>query len=271
MLPGGLTRVSTEPQSLVVSMQLGGGSKDTWVQGAGERTPAARLPLRHQDVAQGSTNLSSRVADNLFWLGRYAERLETHVRLIRALLPGETDRDRATSAEVGVSFLGGLRLVPRESLHGELSHQWWSLQRLLSQMVFDSAHPTGVGWNLRRIRRLSFEVKERLSQDTWRVLQQLDAGAAAGAPSHPDRLFVAATSRAGSIVVGMAAFAGLLADTPARGHGWRFLEIGRRIERGVQMLELLRVGVATAPYPDDAHLEVLLQVADSATTYRSRY
>jgi uncharacterized alpha-E superfamily protein len=69
----------------------------------------------------------------------------------------------------------------------------------------------------------------------------------------------------------LSAFAGLLAENPMRGHGWRFLAIGRRMERALQMLELLRVGVAQAPYPDDQYLEVLLQVADSSTSYRSRY
>ena len=69
----------------------------------------------------------------------------------------------------------------------------------------------------------------------------------------------------------LSAFAGLLAENPTRGYGWRFLGMGRRMERALQMIELLRVGVAIAPFPDDAYLEVLLQVADSSTTYRSRY
>ena len=73
------------------------------------------------------------------------------------------------------------------------------------------------------------------------------------------------------VVIMLSAFAGLLAENPTRGHGWRFLAIGRRMERALQMLELLRVGVAQAPFPDDQYLEVLLQVADSSTTYRSRY
>ncbi len=114
-------------------------------------------------------------------------------------------------------------------------------------------------------------MKDRLSHDTWRVLQQLERDATGPAPAHPDRLFVAATTRLDDIVIGMAAFAGLLAENPSRGQGWRFLEIGRRIERGLQMIDLLRVGVASAPFPDDAYLEVLLHVADSATSYRSRY
>ena len=61
----------------------------------------------------------------------------------------------------------------------------------------------------------------------------------------------------------LAAFAGLLSENPTRSHGWRFLDIGRRLERALQMLELLRVGVARAAYPDDACLETLLQVADN--------
>jgi len=72
-------------------------------------------------------------------------------------------------------------------------------------------------------------------------------------------------------VIMLAAFSGLLSENPTRGHGWRFLDIGRRVERALQLIELLRVGIAPAPYPDDAYLDVLVQVADSATTYRSRY
>jgi len=114
-------------------------------------------------------------------------------------------------------------------------------------------------------------VKERLSEDTWRVLQQLERGFTGTPPSNPDRRFVAARNALDDVVIMLSAFAGLLAENPTRGHGWRFLDVGRRIERALQMIELLRVGIATAPYPDDACLEVLVQVADSSTTYRSRY
>ena len=100
VLPGGLTRVATGRQSLVVSMQLGGGSKDSWVVGHDDR--AIRSSLLGQDRPAlpevASTELSSRVAYNLFWLGRYAERLEAMARLIRVLLPGvsgETTSGRA--------------------------------------------------------------------------------------------------------------------------------------------------------------------------------
>jgi uncharacterized alpha-E superfamily protein len=164
-----------------------------------------------------------------------------------------------------------LHLLPRELERSPVARQWWRLQSVLGQMVFDPEHVAGIGWNLRQIRRLSWEVKERLSQDTWRVLQQLERGFSGTPPTDPGRRFVAAGNQLDDVVIMLAAFAGLLSENPTRGHGWRFLDIGRRIERALQMIELLRVGVASAAYPDDACLEVLLQVADSSTTYRSRY
>ena len=103
------------------------------------------------------------------------------------------------------------------------------------------------------------------------MLQQLEKGFTAPPPSSPDRRFVAALQQLDDVVIMLSAFAGLMSDNPTRGHGWRFLDIGRRVERALQMIEWLRVGVATAPYPDDGCLEVLLQVADSSTTYRARY
>jgi uncharacterized alpha-E superfamily protein len=218
--------------------------------------------------------LSSRVADNLFWLGRYAERLEATARLVRVLLPGvsgESEQGRHAPVDTILHFLRGLDLVPSEHRHTVMAKQWWNLQRLLADLVFDATKPSGIRWNMAQLRRLSWEVKERLSPDTWRVLQQLEAILAEPPPQNHERRYVAALATLDDVVIMLSAFAGLLAENPTRGYGWRFLSIGRRMERALQMLELLRVGVALAPLPDDAYLEVLLQVADSSTTYRSRY
>jgi uncharacterized circularly permuted ATP-grasp superfamily protein/uncharacterized alpha-E superfamily protein len=274
VMPGGLTRVATGKKSLVVSMQLGGGSKDTWVLGRTERGPIEPRPPAPQASYVSSTELSSRMADNLFWLGRYAERLEATARLARVLLPGvsgESEQGRHAPVETILHFLRGLDLLPPEHRNPVMAKQWWNLQRLLTDLVFDPATPSAVRWNMSQLRRLSWEVKERLSPDTWRVLQQLEGIFAEPAPQNHDRRYVAALAALDDIVIMLSAFAGLLAENPTRGYGWRFLGIGRRLERALQMLELLRVGVALAPLPDDPCLEVLLQVADSSTTYRSRY
>jgi len=273
VLPGGLTRVATGQQSPVVSMQAGGGSKDTWVIGGADDATYEIEPSPAPGFTS-STELSSRMADNLFWLGRYAERLDASARLFRVLLPalsGEAQQGRHASVDTVLHYLRGLDLLPAQTRHATVARQWWNLQRLVADMVFDTRHVASIGGNLRHVRRLSWEVKERLSPDTWRVLQQLSTQLSSAPPTNHDRRFLAALAALDEVVIMLSAFAGLLAENPTRGYGWRFLGLGRRMERSLQMLELLRVGVALAPFPDDACLEVLLQVADSSTTYRSRY
>jgi len=72
-------------------------------------------------------------------------------------------------------------------------------------------------------------------------------------------------------VMTLSAFSGLLMENTTRGAGWRFLEIGRRLERALQMAELLRAAVAEVPPEAEPFLNLLLQVADSSITYRTRY
>jgi uncharacterized circularly permuted ATP-grasp superfamily protein/uncharacterized alpha-E superfamily protein len=279
ILPGGLTRVSTADKSLVVSMQQGGGSKDTWVLGTEkeEETPKT-LAAESAVVPRGTGELPSRAADNLFWLGRYAERVEDNVRLVRTLLPGlsgEADFGRTASLETVTQLLANMGYLAEEFPSSSLAQQRWQLQRLLTGMVYDPSRSTGIGWNLKQIRRVAWPLKERLSQDTWRVLQQLDIDFSSAAPTNADQTFVAEMNLLDRAVVTLSAFAGLLMENTTRGYGWRFLEIGRRLERSLQISNLLDAALARTGLDADGEtescLEVLLQIADSSITYRTRH
>jgi uncharacterized alpha-E superfamily protein len=256
-------------------MQLGAGSKDTWVFDGVTASPAPPSPARQFLKSKlGRPNLPSRVADNLFWLGRYSERLENGVRLVRTLLPalsGEEDFGRCASLETVIRLLDGLHYLPKEFPVNSIAEQRWRLERLLSDLVYDPTRTFGLGWNLKQLRRVAWHIKERLSADTWRVLQQLDADFSRPRPSNPDHRLAAQMALLDSIIVTLSAFAGLLMENMTRNHGWRFLDIGRRLERGLQLVELLRSGLAEAPEDLDAYLPMLLQIADSSITYRTRY
>lgn len=275
VMPGGLTRVSTEDRSLVVSMQLGGGSKDTWVLTAGEEAAtAARAGHIQIGEPRSSGELPSRVSDNLFWLGRYAERVEAGVRMVRALLPGlsgEEDFGRTASLDTVVHLLCGMGYLPDELSQSSIAHQRWQAERLLGNLVYDPSRTSGIGWNLKHIRRVTWPLKERLSQDTWRVLQQLDRDFSTTPPYTAEQRLVVAMNLLDHAIVTISAFAGLLMESTTRGYGWRFVDLGRRLERALQMTEWLRVGIAHAPFENEPYLEVLLQIADSSITYRTRY
>jgi uncharacterized alpha-E superfamily protein len=274
VMPGGLTRVSPQGSSLVVSMHLGGASKDTWVLGGSEEVASQRRQLSIRADAQPGRDLPSRVADNLFWLGRYTERVEACVHLVRTLLPalsGEEDFGRVVSLETAIRVLSGLRYVPSKILGASIGEQRWFVQRILTEMVYDPSQTSSLRWNLKEMRRAARHLKERLSSDTWRVLQQLDTQFSGFAPASSDQRYLAELDLLDGAIVTLSAFSGLLMENTTRGVGWRFLEIGRRMERALHTVELLRSSLSTAGAEVEPCLQVLLQIADSSITYRSRY
>jgi uncharacterized alpha-E superfamily protein len=214
------------------------------------------------------------VADNLFWLGRYAERLEDKVRLVRALLPalsGEEDFGRTATLESVVRLLTGLKYLPPEVSDATLGEQLWQVQRLLAKMVRDESRPTSLGWTLKQMRRVALNLKERLSADTWRVLQQIENDFSETIPNSPGPGYIAEMNLLDRAIVTLSAFVGLVMENTTRGPGWHFLEIGRRLERARHMAHLLEAGVAEAPEEIEPYLRILLYVADSSITYRTRY
>ena len=103
------------------------------------------------------------------------------------------------------------------------------------------------------------------------MLQQLEAQFSRVPPTSVDHRYLAGMDLLDGVIVTLSAFSGLLTENTTRGFGWLFLEIGRRMERALQTAELLSSGLASAPSDFEPHLQVLLQIADSSITYRTRY
>jgi uncharacterized circularly permuted ATP-grasp superfamily protein/uncharacterized alpha-E superfamily protein len=267
VMPGGLTRVSTSLDSMVVSIQRGGGSKDTWVLGEGPAPPFTLLrPAMHPlDVSRATFDLSSRVADNLFWLGRYTERVEAAVRITRAILSRffqEEDATRAAGLKAGLEILAALGYVAGEK-PAAAEHEVLS-------MIYEPDASNGLVSNIHQVRRVAWLLRDRISVDAWLILNQLDQQFSTQPP--PDEFRVtAAQDRLNHAIITLSAFGGLVMESMTRGDGWRFLDIGRRLERAIQMVELLRNGLPKEAFGGVGVLEAILETADSSITYRSRY
>jgi uncharacterized circularly permuted ATP-grasp superfamily protein/uncharacterized alpha-E superfamily protein len=268
VMPGGLTRVAAEGDVPIVSMRRGGGSKDTWVLSDGEistMTLLAPSTIRIQRERRTS-DLPSRVADNLFWLGRYAERAEHVVRLLRAVVSRLTDEattEGAPELRALLRVLVALELLPPRCLD---PMPLPALEQELAAFVFKQAG-TRMHESIDELRRIASSVRDRLSIDTWRILNQLrqDFRIRHGRVQLDDVLM-----HLNRMISDLAAFSGMEMENMTRGHGWRFLDIGRRLERAVNMSELLRASV-TSGVPYHQMLSPLLEVADSSMTYRRRY
>jgi uncharacterized alpha-E superfamily protein len=269
VLPGGLTRVSKTAEDPVVSMQSGGGSKDTWVlaNGAADRPEAAQAFIESRVAERTVSGTPSRAADNLFWLGRYTERLEQTLRVLRCVIGRISDEaagEGSTVLAALATLMANLDLFA--SKPGPRFHTA-ELQRQVLHLIYEPDITGSVRELLGRIRFIASNVRDRFSGDTWRILGRLDMDAAAA----PGRLPLAnALALIHTLVLHLAAFNGMEMENMTRGQGWRFLDLGRRLERAQSIVKLLRaaLGVETRLA---AVLEPVLEIADSVMTYRQRH
>ena len=138
-------------------------------------------------------------------------------------------------------------------------------------MIYDPEQANGLVSNIHQVRRVAWLLRDRISVDAWLILNQFDQQFST--PQQPSEEFrvSAAQDRLNHAIITLSAFGGLVMESMTRGDGWRFLDIGRRLERAIQMVELLRNGLPKEAFGGVGVLEAILEMADSSITYRSRY
>lgn len=270
VMPGGLGRVSSSSSSFVTSNQLGGIGKDVWVLASEpERQVSLLAPAdRPIAVSRGGDEVPGRVADDLFWLGRYSERSEAITRLLREILLRLLATERA-HVDGTVPLL--LRALTQQSdtypgFVGEDGEERIAAPEAeLLQLVLDPRRTGGLRYNIEALARTGRSVRDRLSSDTSRVIGAID-----GELARPCDLAAARESLQHLIQL-LAAFVGLTTESMSRGQGWRFLQLGRTLERGLQTIALLRGVVLPAGPLMVPACEALLGILHSVKTYRRRY
>ncbi|HKU65113.1 MAG TPA: circularly permuted type 2 ATP-grasp protein [Rhizomicrobium sp.] len=269
VMPGGLTRVAADDTMRALSMQSGASSKDAWVISA---APVDNFSLltgggRTLEIKRYGESAPSRAMDNLFWLGRYAERTESFVRILRAVTSRISD-EPAGALEVARKLLIPFSQASDTPIEEIADAE--ALARELQLLVYSPRHSRGLQKLLLRVEQTAWSVRDRLSLDTWRTIHTLTVSEALpglDAPFEPAgaRFYLDALVRRAT------ALSGLAAENMTRGPNWLFMDLGRRLERAQHLAWLVRQTVA---FPDDReteHMRMLLEIADSAMTYRSRY
>lgn len=272
-LPGGLARISTDATILDDAMTSGERSQDVWVLSEKPVPPVSLLSSTEDVVTLRRTGaeLPSRVADNLYWLGRYIERAEGSARLVRTVLNLLT-----SESEQGPELRPLLRALaeqgqiePDYAVSG-LSDPLPDVREILPEAVFDAKLQRSVRSSITMVVKLASIVRDRIAIDMWRTVQQIEQ--AGQRPAGIDTLDAAAVlGILDDLVTELMAFAGLAAESMTRTQGWRFLDLGRRIERTWQTAVLLRSTLTEQTPCEREVLEAVLQTADSIMTYRSRY
>ena len=269
VMPGGLTRIAGDSSEIVVSMQRGGGSKDTWVLSDKPVEMISMLTASGHPARSGASvgGLPSRVADNLFWLGRYAERLEGTLRLLRCIVVRLLDEATADGSPE-LAALAGV-LIRFDMLPARFRERFPTkdLEHEIMALFDRDDRPGSVRQILNRVRGIVSVTRDRFSADTWSILNKLDLD---GRSPQRRRLLPDTLNRLNVLIIDLSAFSGMEMQNMTRGLGWRFLQFGRRLERASRILQLFRAGLSPE-IQTTALLEPLLEFSDSVMTYRRRY
>jgi uncharacterized circularly permuted ATP-grasp superfamily protein/uncharacterized alpha-E superfamily protein len=267
VMPGGLAITAADVDTLVGDLPERQESKDIWVPSNQPVEPFSLMGgLRKVAAFRRNGDLPSRVADHLLWLGRYLERAEGLIRLLRCFfrrLSGEARPGDLPELPFLLDLLRKDNLLPPAVEAGAAIPRYRELSAHLNAALFDRERPESVIAILLRVRNAARHVRDRLSLDSWRVINRLerfdDHPAADPLDLLDDTLFT------------LSAFSGLAMESMTRGLGWRFLDMGRRVERAANQAELLRIGLPQVCQESSSTLEALLEVFDSIMTYRARY
>jgi uncharacterized circularly permuted ATP-grasp superfamily protein/uncharacterized alpha-E superfamily protein len=279
LMPGGIARSGGTPDTHWVTNRTGGFLKDIWVVASQPQKHASLwLPSEsHGRILQRQAVLPSRTAENLFWVGRYAERAEMLARTLRSALRQIEDSERnedegdlesiATLVAI-VSKMASLTAVPEAATHPAGMED---LQAVIFDIITDRENAGSLAASLDFMFNAAQAVRERWSSDSWRIVNDLERHClnmqrlpAASRTMHPtlDRL-----------VSSLLAFAGLCQESMSRELGWTFLDIGRRIERALILSDFIRRSLETHQEPavDNLMMESVLLTTENIITYRRRY
>ncbi len=267
ILPGGFCRIAEAPDARAVSMGDGARSADVWVVSDKAVSASSLLPVADTvRIRRIAGVVPSRAADNLFWLGRYLERAEATLRLIRALGTSVRDPGKGSAATGTTTALHSVERIQRLLVTwGAISQASRTNSAKVAAEALQGTEKFGSALSLlRSAQRTATSLRERLSPDAWQVITEM-----------VERLSVEADDDDGVVSAAelslqeLASFAGLAQENMNRAAGWRFLDMGRRAERAINTARLARQFAYDEAGDED--LDVLLTLVDCQITYRSRY
>ncbi|MBK6926532.1 MAG: circularly permuted type 2 ATP-grasp protein [Comamonadaceae bacterium] len=279
VLPGGLARLASASEG-IATMQRGGSSADAWVLTdveKGETVDRTTLLAPHQTpaaVVQRKRLVTSRAAENLFWMGRYTERAENSIRLARITINRLNGEDAAAPALL--AWLGDMAMKSTLVLPGVPSavQARRVFERSLIASLDSRDGATSVGYNLRALKLNASSVRERLSQEHWSIITRAESQFSQSCAAHAAQGDWSAADALRTLEAAsndMAAITGAQTDRMTRDDGWRLLSIGRLIERLCVLAPALASGFQTGAVHDSGGFEALVALFDSTITFHAQY
>ncbi len=275
VMQGGLVRVSQSPSPPDLPILSGEGSKDAWIISEQPVSQVSLLTQQSQmvELRRSGAELPSRVADNLFWVGRHIERAEAAARLLRTAivrLTSETEFELLPELPMLLRALAEQGQIEPGYVVEGMSGVLPDLRQALPASVLNENEPGSLRFTVSQLFRAASLVRDRISIDSWRIIRRIDQQFRPW-PRYAGVDLTDLLTMLDQMIIDLAAFSGMVMESMTRTHTWRFLDLGRRLERALQVISLARSALDHPGELSGPVLEALLEVADSLMTYRARY
>ncbi len=278
-MAGGLVRSSSDADNFIISSQSGGFSKDAWI----ISPEPGRIVNTLKETPEGSAEnfndmLPSHAAENLFWVGRYTERVLGNARFLRTIMQflaeGNkliTENNRQTEKNLLEAFTRYSYTLPGfigEEAEDVLADSW----KELKDVLFNEKRPGGIKYNFQQFHKAIHEVRDHWSTDTWRVIRGMEEGLHNGIPlSHHGHLQMIHTLD--NLITSIVAFIGLNRESISREQGWIMLDLGRKIEQSLLVITMLKTTLVKR-YNEQVEYNLqqsVLMSNESLVNYRYKY
>ncbi|PKA03416.1 alpha-E domain-containing protein, partial [Leptospira ellisii] len=270
-MSGGLVRVTENVEDLIVTNQTGAVSKDLWILASEEKKDVSLLPgkTERMQIRRSGAGIPSRVADNMFWMGRYAERSENQARMLREVILNiihmEESYDQGlvrlllqTATHVTATYPGFLQL--------DLADPLTNARKQMFDQVFSHQLTGSIRSDLNAYVRASKSVRDRLSEDSRYILSMMETDESHQVGSYDEILEYLIL-----LITRLASLSGLGIESMSREAGWYFMNIGKRIERASYTIRLVTSVLNLSTLYNKSMFESLLNINDIKITYRRRY
>ncbi|PJZ68237.1 carboxylate--amine ligase [Leptospira perolatii] len=267
-MPGGLVRVSTKPEALVITNQKGAISKDLWILSSEEKKDISLLPgqLERIPLRRKGAGVPSRVADNMFWMGRYSERAENLARFLRETVQKLLESEESYEKEQ-ISIL--LQILNKVSgfvsgfSEGVLDFE--TNREKIFDLVVSPFTSGSIRHDLNFYIKASKSVRDRISDDTRYLISKIET------ETPEDNSYVQILEYLQKLVTLFASLSGLSSESMSRETGYFFLDFGKRIERSLFIVRVLTFALERTTLYNKSLFESLLNINDIRITYRRRY
>ena len=274
VLDGALARTTSTVEPLETSILSGEGSKDVWIVGEEPVEPKTLLPDDDEPIplVRLGSDLPSRVADNAYWLGRHIERADSKARLLRTVairLTEERGPEELIELPALLRALAVQGQIEPDYAVDEFRNRLPQVEQSLQAHAVNRQQVGSLASTIERVFNSASKVRDRLSRDSWRTLVRVRG--TLRVPGGAGMDLTELINATDELIVDLAAVGGMVVEGLTRTQFYRFLDIGRRIERAVQVVDLLKACLIESPRVSRPLLEAILETSDSLMTYRYRY